>query len=108
MEFLNISSLGTAYQYAVKIQQKLKQKTRQFGSGNASQKNPGKGGPNPQNKGQRKYGQYQDIQSKLQAKKDTGKTKKDTGKWCDFHKIPWHNTADYRSKKSLVVEVKAS
>jgi hypothetical protein len=78
-----------------------------FGPGNPSQQKPGKGGPNPQNKGQRKYGQYQDNQSKLQAKKDTGKTKKDTGKWCDFHKSPWHNTVDYRSKKSLVAEVKA-
>jgi hypothetical protein len=56
MEFMDISSLGVAYRYVVKIEQKLKQKTRKFGPGNPSQQNPGKGGPNPQNKGQRKYG----------------------------------------------------
>jgi hypothetical protein len=60
MEFLDISSLGAAYRYAVKIEQKLKQKTWQFGPGNPSQQKPGKGGPNPQNKGQNKDGQYQD------------------------------------------------
>jgi hypothetical protein len=35
-------------------------------------------------------------------------TKKDNKKWCDFHKSSWHNTVDYRSKQSLVAEVKAS
>ena len=107
MEFLDISSLGMAYRYAIKIEQKLKQKTQKFGPGNPSQQKPGKGGPNPPNKGQSKDGQYQDNQSKPQAK-DTGKTKKDTGKWCDFHKRPWHNTSNCRSKQSLVDEVKAS
>jgi hypothetical protein len=34
--------------------------------------------------------------------------KKDTGKWCEYHKIPWHNTEECRSKKSLMVELKAS
>jgi hypothetical protein len=32
--------------------------------------------------------------------------KNDMGKWCDFQKIPLHNTDKCRSKKSLVVEVK--
>jgi hypothetical protein len=29
-------------------------------------------------------------------------------KWCEFHKIPWHKTVDFRSKQSLVAEVKSS
>jgi hypothetical protein len=30
------------------------------------------------------------------------------GKWCEYHKIPWHNTEECRSKKSLMAEMKAS
>jgi hypothetical protein len=58
MEFLDISSLGAAYRYAVKIEQKLKQKTQQFRLGKPSQQNPRKASLNPQKKGQRKDGQY--------------------------------------------------
>jgi hypothetical protein len=56
MEFMDISSLGAAYQYVFKIKQKLKKKMQQFGPGNPSQQKRGKASPNPQNKGQRKYG----------------------------------------------------
>jgi hypothetical protein len=34
--------------------------------------------------------------------------KKETGKWCECHKIPWHNIEECCSKKSLMVERKAS
>jgi hypothetical protein len=33
---------------------------------------------------------------------------KDMGKWCEYHKIRWHNVEECRSKKSLMVELKAS
>lgn len=34
--------------------------------------------------------------------------KKDMGKWCEYHKSPWHNTDECRSMQSLVVDLKAS
>jgi hypothetical protein len=34
--------------------------------------------------------------------------KKDMGKWCEYHKSTWHNTDECHSKKSLMVELKAS
>ena len=50
MEFLDISSLGMTYRYAVKIEQNIKQKTWKFGLGKPSQQNPGKGGPTQRTK----------------------------------------------------------
>eukprot|EP00253_Pinus_taeda_P004864 PITA_04864 len=44
MEFLDISSLGTSYRYAVKIEQKFKQKKRDFGSANPKPKGQSQGG----------------------------------------------------------------
>jgi len=32
----------------------------------------------------------------------------DTRNWCEYHRIPWHNTEECYSKQSLVAELKAS
>jgi hypothetical protein len=88
MDFLDISSLGVAYRYAVKIEQKFNQQSKW------------------EKHGQSKEGQPQESQSQMQAKKGNGKSKKDTRKWCEFHNSPWHNTDECRSIQSLVAELK--
>ncbi len=50
----------------------------------------------------------QDNPPKTQANKNTTKSKKDTGKWCEFHNSPTHNTSECQTKQSLVAELKAS
>jgi hypothetical protein len=98
MDFLDISSLDTAYRYVIKIEQKFKhQNKRKFGSANPQQKKYDKDVPNKQ---------PPENQPKPQEKKGHGKVKKDTEKWRDFHKIPWHNIHECRSKQSLVAEIK--
>jgi hypothetical protein len=42
----------------------------------------------------------------MKEKKGNKKSEKDTGKWCEFHNNPWHNTDECRSIQSLVVELK--
>jgi hypothetical protein len=95
MDFIDISSLGVAYRYVVRIEQKFKHQNKQdFGSTNPQQSKYDKDTPNKQSP------------ENPHEKKGHGKTKKDIGKWCDFQKIPWHNTDECRSKQSLVVEIK--
>jgi hypothetical protein len=98
MDFLNISSLGAAYRYVVKIEKKLRHHNKwEFGYANLQQPKHGKDEANQQ---------PLDNQSKTQKKKGKGKMKNGTRKWYDFHKIPWHNNDECRSKQSLVVGVK--
>ena len=93
MDFLDIYSLGFDYRYAVKIEEKFRQKNkRDSGPVNPPQKQ-GKGNPGSQN-----TAKENDNESPPQAKKGDQKTKKDTGKWCEFHKSPWYNTDECRSK----------
>ena len=91
MEFLNISSLGAAYRYAIKIEKKFKQKKQYFGSANRKQ---GKGAPKPQNKGQIQGMVAKDNSSKPQENKNIVKLKKDRRKWCEFHNSSIHNTSE--------------
>jgi hypothetical protein len=56
-----------------------------------------------------KYGPNKQVSRKpVQAIGKEGSQKDEEGhrKWCDFHKIPWHNTDECLSKQSLVVEIK--
>jgi hypothetical protein len=42
----------------------------------------------------------------MQEKKGNEKYKKETGKWCEFHNSPRHNTDECRSIQSLVAKLK--
>ena len=88
MDFLDISSLGDSYRYAVKIKKKFKQQIQW------------------EKHGQSKEGQPQERQSHMQENKGNMKYKKDTGEWCEFHNSPWNNIDECRSIQSLVVELK--
>ena len=105
MEFLNISSLGTAYRYAAKIEQKFKQKKRDFGSVNQKQ---GKGASKLKNQGHSQGMVTQENFPKPQARSNIAKSKKEAWKWCEFHKTPTHNTSECQAKQSIVDEIKAS
>jgi hypothetical protein len=72
MDFLNISSLGAAYRYVVKIKHKFGHQNKQeFGSTNMQQPNHNKDKPNQQ---------PLENQSKTQENKGKEKTKNDIGK----------------------------
>jgi hypothetical protein len=89
MDFLDISSLGAAYRYVVKIKHKFKHQNKwEFGSAN------------PQQLKYDKDDLTNSLRKPVQAtgKEGSQEDKEGHGKWCDFHKIPWHNTDECRSK----------
>jgi hypothetical protein len=67
-----------------------------------------KGIPNPHSKGPSQDVFPQDNLSKPQHNKGNENMNKDTRKWCAYHTIPWLDIEEYRSKKSLVVEMNSS
>lgn len=73
---------------------------------NASQQKEGKGNLNMQTKWPSKDNQPPENSSKSETKKGNGKMKKDTTKWCYFHKSPYHSTDEWRTKQSLVAKMK--
>ena len=58
MDFLDISSLGSAYRYAVKIEEKFRQKNKRDSRPANPPQKKGKGNPDPQNIGKGKDNQY--------------------------------------------------
>jgi hypothetical protein len=98
MDFLDILSPSPAYRYDVKIEQMFKHQNKwEFDTENTQQPKYDKDDPNKQ---------HPKNQSEPQEKKGHRKMKKDTGKWCDFHKIPWQNIDKCFSKQSLVSKIK--
>ena len=74
---------------------------------NASRQKEGKGIPNMQNKGPSRDNHPLKNFFKSQTKKGNGKMKKDTGKWCDFNKIPCYKTDECHTKQSLMAKMKS-
>jgi hypothetical protein len=87
MEFLDICPWVRPIDMSSKSSRSLNKRRDNLGLGTPHSKKR-KGQPQPTEQRTEKIWTTSGQPAKPQAKKDTGKTKKDTGKWCDFHKSP--------------------
>jgi hypothetical protein len=108
MEFLDISSLGATYDMSSKSSRSSNKRHGNLGLGTPHKKIQERVAPTHTKKDRSKMDSIRTTSPSCKQRRTPEKTKKYTGKWCDLHKSPWHNTTDCHSKKSMVAEVKAS
>jgi hypothetical protein len=91
MEFLDITPLGTTYRYAVKIEQKFKQKRREFAYENSSQSKQGKATPTHMARDREKMDTLRTTIPRCNTRREMKRRK-------EYRKIPSHNTEECPSK----------
>jgi hypothetical protein len=107
MEFLDISSLARPTDMSSKSSRNSNKRPTNLGLGTPHNKRQERVAPTHRKKDREKMDSI-NTTSPSRKKIRTLERQRNIGKWCGFHKSPWHNTADCHSKQSLVAKVKVS